>query len=200
MSFPTQPVFVHTGDWDEESRKHPAVKWMEEYTKTQVDSRVWTDGKVMNDWHTSDFAYQRSDGGRREGVDKVNGALTEVYGPFSAHKHRPTFLLCWYAYSLLPDKQISHKHYRREDGNGWTIFGHAHVYVGFKGVEGTITDPDGDKWSAVMEAAFRFWYVKDESGKDGIKIQETRTYADPMPAIGFMLQKGIVSAKDLGLA
>lgn len=80
------------------------------------------------------------------------------------------------------------------------MIGHAKTYVGFKDVEGTIADNEGKKWSAVMEAAFRFWYVKDESGPDGIKIKGTRIYADPMPALGFMLQKGMVSAKDLGLA
>jgi hypothetical protein len=80
------------------------------------------------------------------------------------------------------------------------MFGHAKTFVGFEGIDGTISDNDGNKWSAVMEAAFRFWYVKDESGPDGIKLKETRIYADPMPAVGFMLQKGIVTAKDLGLA
>src|SRR5690242_12634653 len=28
MAFPTQPAFVHYGTWDDESRKHPAMKWM----------------------------------------------------------------------------------------------------------------------------------------------------------------------------
>jgi hypothetical protein len=88
----------------------------------------------------------------------------------------------------------------REEGDGWCLFGHAKTFVGFKDVEGTISDNEGKKWSAVMEAAFHFWYVKDESGPDGIKIKETRIYADPMPAVGFMLQHGIVSAKDLGFA
>jgi hypothetical protein len=80
------------------------------------------------------------------------------------------------------------------------MFGHAKTFVAFEGVEGSISDNEGKKWSAVMEAAFRFWYVRDDSGPDGFKIKETRIYADPMPAVGFMLQKGIVSAKDLGLA
>ena len=80
------------------------------------------------------------------------------------------------------------------------MFGHAKTFVGFEGIDGTISDNDGNKWSAVMEATFRFWYVKDESGPDGIKLKETRIYADPMPAVGFMLQKGIVTAKDLRLA
>ena len=80
------------------------------------------------------------------------------------------------------------------------MIGHAKTYVGFKDVEGTITDNEGKKWSAVMEAAFQFWYVKDQSGPECIKIKETRIYADPMPALEFMLQNKMVSAKDLGLA
>ena len=80
------------------------------------------------------------------------------------------------------------------------MIGHAKTYVGFKDVEGTISDNEGKKWSAIMEAAFQFWYVKDQNGPDGIKIKETRIYADPMPALGFMLQNQMASAKDLGLA
>lgn len=50
-----------------------------------------------------------------------------------------------------------------------------------------------------MEAAFHFWYVKDQNGPDGIKLKGSRIYADPMPVLGFMLQNEMVSAKDLGL-
>ena len=31
-------------------------------------------------------------------------------------------------------------------------------------------------------------------------MKETRIYADPMPAVEFMLKQGIVTAKDVGLA
>jgi hypothetical protein len=88
----------------------------------------------------------------------------------------------------------------REEENGWAAFGHAKTYIGFEGVDGKISDKEGKKWSTIVEAAFRFWYVKDESGPQGIKLKETMIYADPMPAVGFMLQNGIVTAKDLGLA
>jgi hypothetical protein len=101
---------------------------------------------------------------------------------------------------VLRLKDLCQCEQHREEGDGWCLFGHAKTFVGFKHVEGTISDNEGKRWSAVMEGAFHFWYVKDESGPDGIKIKETRIYADPMPAVGFMLQNGIVSAKDLGLA
>ena len=96
MSFPTQQAFIHNGDWNEETRKHPAMKWMERYTREQIDARTWASGADPNTWHTPDFTLQKSDGTRREGADKANDALAEVYGLFSGgQKHVPTFLVCW---------------------------------------------------------------------------------------------------------
>lgn len=99
MSFQTQQAFIHNGDWNEETRKHPAMKWMERYTREQVDARTWASGVDPNEWHTSDFALQKSDGTRREGADKANDALGEIYGPFTGgQKHEPTFLVCWWVF------------------------------------------------------------------------------------------------------
>jgi hypothetical protein len=96
MSFPTQNAFIHIGDWDDETRKHPATKWMEKYTRTQIDARAFTKGASPNEWHVFDFVLQKSDGTRREGADKANETLTEIYGMFSGgHKHQPTFVVCW---------------------------------------------------------------------------------------------------------
>ena len=96
MSFPTQNAFVHTGDWDDETRKQPAMKWMEQYTRTQIDGRGFMKGASPNEWHVSDFVLQKSDGTRREGADKTNETLTEIYGLFSGgHKHEPTLVVCW---------------------------------------------------------------------------------------------------------
>jgi hypothetical protein len=96
MSFPTQQVFIHKGDWDDETRKHPATKWMEKYTRDQIDGRAWANGADPNKWHTSGFTIQKSDGTRREGADKVNDTLAEIYGLFSGgHKHEPTFAIVW---------------------------------------------------------------------------------------------------------
>jgi hypothetical protein len=69
---------------------------MEKYTKEQIDGRAWANGADANEYHTSDFTLQKSDGTRREGADKVNETLGEIYGLFSGgHKHEPTFLVCW---------------------------------------------------------------------------------------------------------
>jgi hypothetical protein len=99
MSFPTQQAFIHNGDWNEETRKHPAMKWMERYTREQIDARAWASGADPNEWHTSDFTLQKSDGTRREGADKANDALGEIYGPFTGQKHEPTFLVCWWVFT-----------------------------------------------------------------------------------------------------
>jgi hypothetical protein len=32
MSYPTQPAFIHTGTWDDETRKHECMKWMQVYS------------------------------------------------------------------------------------------------------------------------------------------------------------------------
>lgn len=37
----TVKAYVHFGTWDDTTRAHPAMKWMEEYTRRQVDDRRW---------------------------------------------------------------------------------------------------------------------------------------------------------------
>lgn len=34
-------AYVHFGTWDDETRAHPAMKWMEDYTRHQVDEHRW---------------------------------------------------------------------------------------------------------------------------------------------------------------
>jgi len=182
MSYPTKPVFVHKGSWDDETRQHPLMKWMEDYTHEFDRTRAFATGSP-SDWLTSDFSVQLSDGSRITGMQDAIKALTEKYAPFSGgHKHDPTELLTW------------------EEGDHWCMFGHAKCFIGFEGVEANVKDPQDQSWNVVVEATYRFVYVKDESGQGGYKMRETKIYADPMPAVEFMLKQGIVSAKDLGLA
>ena len=87
MSYPTTGAFVHTGTWDETTRKHPAMKWMERYTRNVVDTRKFdTDESPTSLGHTSDWTLQKSTGEVVEGVDKAWAALKEVYAPFSERK------------------------------------------------------------------------------------------------------------------
>lgn len=184
MSYPTQQVFIHKGSWDSETRLHPVMEWMEQYTYEFDRTRAFATGSP-GDWLTSDFSVQLSDGTRIAGMQAAIKALTEKYAPFSGgHKHDPTELLTW------------------EEGDHWCMFGHAKCFIGFDGTGSTaeVKDPQGKAWNVVIEATYRFVYVKDDSGRGGIRMKETRIYADPMPAVGFMLEQGIVTAKDIGLA
>lgn len=82
MSYPTKSVYVHTGSWDDETRSHPCMAWMEKYTTTIIDERKWD--TPTGDWHTSDFTFQKSTGEVAEGGDAAWKTLAEVYATFSA--------------------------------------------------------------------------------------------------------------------
>ncbi|KAK4961937.1 hypothetical protein LTR10_002430 [Elasticomyces elasticus] len=72
MSFPTQEAFIYAGTWDETTRKHPAMKWMEHYTKNVVDARKFDEPAIS-------LTHSRMD-------------LAEVD---SEQVHDPSFLVCW---------------------------------------------------------------------------------------------------------
>ena len=50
---------VHYGDWDAETRKHPAMKFMEDYTHNCIDNRSFD--KPYPDWHSDDYSLLTSD-------------------------------------------------------------------------------------------------------------------------------------------
>lgn len=124
-----------------------------------------------------------SDGKRFGGRSAAVAALVEKYAPFTGgHKHDPTELVVW------------------RDGEEWVMFGHARSYLGFEGVEREVRDPEGDVWNVFLEATYRFVYVEDASAERGFKLKETRIFADPSPAVAFMLKKGLATPQQLGLA
>jgi hypothetical protein len=51
MSVPTTPAFIHIGTWDDETRKHPGMKWMEEFTLNFNKRGDWN--KDESDWVSS---------------------------------------------------------------------------------------------------------------------------------------------------
>lgn len=159
------------------------MAWMEQYTYEFDRSRAFASGSA-SDWLTADFSVQHSDGMRVAGREAAVASMTEKYAPFTGgHKHDPTELLMW------------------KEGEQWCMFGHAKCFVGFEGAAGAkVEDPQGEAWDVVVEATYRFVYVEDEGGRGGIKMKETLIYADPTPAMQFMVKQGVVSAKDLGLA
>ncbi len=82
--------------------------------------------QLRND-QTSDFTVQRSDGRTDKGAEAAWKALAEIYGPFAAHKHDPTFLVTF------------------DVSDGWRMIGVANVYFKFQGSDGgAATDPQGE--------------------------------------------------------
>ncbi|KAK3050744.1 hypothetical protein LTR09_008110 [Extremus antarcticus] len=132
--------------------------------------------QLRND-QTSDFTVQRSDGRTDKGAEAAWKALAEIYGPFAAHKHDPTFLVTF------------------DVSDGWRMIGVANVYFKFQGSDGgAATDPQGEKWDGFGPAAFHFYYVKDG---DDIKLKETLIFSDPSPALKLLLQAGALNGDQI---
>lgn len=69
-SLPTKEAFIHTGSWDDETRQHPAMKWMEQYTRDVIDGRAW-DISAEDPGHAKNFTLLKSNGETVEGADKA---------------------------------------------------------------------------------------------------------------------------------
>ncbi len=96
MSYPTQPAYIHTGDWDAETRSHPAMKFMENFTRNAFDKRSWTTGTPATEWHVPDYTLHKANGEVFHGAEKAwNEEIPGIYAPFAAHLHEPEFCVCW---------------------------------------------------------------------------------------------------------
>jgi hypothetical protein len=181
MSIFKTPCFIHHGSWDDELRSHPALKWMEWYTKEIIDARKFDEYSATDAGHTPDFVFQKSTGEVISGADKAWAGVKEVYAPFSAQVHDPQFLVSW------------------ETENGWEMFGIADLWYnlaappseGEKRVKGI----HGEEWDGVLPSAFKFNYVK--GGKHGVQLARTEVYSDPSAALVRMLKRGMVKPEDL---
>ncbi|MCJ1460821.1 hypothetical protein MMC28_011203 [Mycoblastus sanguinarius] len=184
MSVPTVPAYIHTGSWDDETRKHPAMKWMEDYTMASIDTRAW-DTIPYSDYHTDDFTLYKADGSVEKGGKQAwEKGLPTVYGPFKSHLHEPNFLVC------------------TETKYGWEMIGQANVYANLhvEGKEPKVKDGSGREWDHVTPGAFHFEYVKDSKAKhQGILLKSSRIFADSGPALMLMLKRGQLKPGDLGL-
>jgi len=178
MSFPTKPAFVHYGGWDDESRTHPAMKWMETYTQA-VDRKAWNNEPSSN-WLSSDHTLQKSTGEVVSGGDASWAAFREqVYAPMKEHLHDPQYLVCW------------------ETENGWEMLGVAmlHYDLAVPGEGSKVKDGQGKEWDGVIPAAFDFQYVKQSDG--GIKLAKSSIFNDPTAAVVGMLKRGMLKPEDL---
>ncbi|ORX96756.1 hypothetical protein BCR34DRAFT_578443 [Clohesyomyces aquaticus] len=185
MSYPTQPVFVAEGDsvakWAPEIRAHPAIDWMHHFTKEVFDARNWD--VPGSTYCTPDFVFQKSDGTEINGAEEGWAADKAMYAPFTAHKHEP-------------------RHFRlAETTDGWDLLGNARMYVNVPGQPGPgekkVKDLEGNEWDAVLYGTFRFIYVKDADGYQGIKLRRVELYSDPLPALGLLLKRGVMTPEQL---
>ena len=94
MSYLSIPAYIHLGNWDSETRTHPAMKLMEGYTRDIIDGRAFDEYDIPAGC-APDWTLQKSTGEVFSGADKARAALKELYTPFSSHVHNPTFLVTW---------------------------------------------------------------------------------------------------------
>lgn len=176
MSLPTQPAYIHVGTWDHETRRHPAMRWMEIYTHNFNARGGWD--KSPFDWHTSDFTLVKADGSLYSNADEAFEQMKQMYAPFTKEFHEPYFLICW------------------ETKTGWEMLGQAHFYANCRGEpvagEKKVQDGQGREWDVKIPGAFKFTYVKkEEAAHDGIELQRSEVMVDSLPAVQVLMQRGV---------
>jgi len=180
-SAPTQPAFVHHGTWDNTTRKHPAMKWMEQYT-LDFDTNDFSPK-----WYSKDWSLHKADGVIISGRENGIAALRELYGPLTSHLHEPYYLVC------------------TEVADGWDMIGFANVYGNLNGSpapgEKKVKDLQGKEWDLRVPSGFHFHYIKDSKAENGggIVLKKTEITSDSGVPMGIMLKRGLIQAKDLGL-
>jgi len=109
-SVPTVPAFVHSGGWDETTRKHPATKAMELLTNEYDNSNVLNPA-----WYTSNASFQTPDGLEYDGLDAMMEATKQAYEPLTSHYHEPQSIICI------------------EAGDGYKMYGQAKLFGNLPG-------------------------------------------------------------------
>lgn len=179
MSAPKEPTFVHYGSWDSHTRSHPAMKWMEEYTKAFESKEAWD--RPRTEWQTeSPYTYIKSDGSIFTGDEawEVNKA---TYAPFTKFYHEPYFAICI------------------DTEYGWEMIGQATVYANLPGERGE-GEPErvrdkgkGEEWDVKVPGAFRFQYKKDPEGvHGGIRLQRMEVMSDSLPIVMTLAKRGVM--------
>jgi len=177
MSFPTQPAFIHSGSWDAESRKHPAMKWMEAYTDAFDSRESWS--TPYTDWHVEDWYGVKADGQATSTGQKGWEELKEVYAPFLQQKHEPYFLVCF------------------ETHDGYEMIGQALVYGKLPGHptadEKRVQDRSGKEWDVAVPGGFHFFYVKGDGAKHGgFLMKKSEIMSDSIPVVTILQKRGLL--------
>jgi hypothetical protein len=179
MSSSTQPAFVHYGNWDAHTRSHPAMKWMEEYTKDFESKASWD--RPRTEWQMgSPYTYIKSDGTVFSGNEAWE-ANKASYAAFTKFLHEPCFAVC-------VDTEY-----------GWEMIGQAIVYANLPGqrAEGEqerVRDQGkGEEWDVKVPAAYRFQYRKDPEGvHGGIRLQKTEVMSESLPIVMMLAKRGVI--------
>jgi hypothetical protein len=138
MSFPTKPAFVawNIGGF-EQARAHPAMAWMEKYTK------MWDERKVTeenaSEWNTTDYIYIDAKGIATKGAVEAHRAATATYAPFSEYHHEPNGpLACW------------------ETENGYFMMGQATLFADLPvpGEAKSKADASGKNWDLAIPGKY----------------------------------------------
>jgi hypothetical protein len=177
MSVPTKPAFIHVGTWDDETRSHPAMKWMEDYTKAFNAREQWD--QTSSDWHTSDYTLVTPDGSTYTDPDEAFKHSTGIYAPFTNEFHEPYFLTCW------------------ETSTGWEMLGQAYLFANCPGTptaeEKKVKDLQGREWDVKIPGAFHFGYQKKEgAAHGGIEMNKAEIMCDSLPAVKILQQRGLL--------
>ena len=177
MSVPTKPAFIHTGTWNDDSRKHPAMKWMEDYTIAFNARSNW--GEKTSDWHSSDFILVKPDGAEIKGEEESFKHAKSMYEPFTKEFHEPYFLVCW------------------DTNEGSEMIGQAYLFANCPGnpSEGEQKHKDGQgrEWDVKIPGGFHFWYVKKQGAAHGdYEMGRTEITSDSFPAVQLLLKRGVM--------
>jgi len=177
MSVSTQPAFIHVGTWDDETRRHPAMKWMQDYTEYFNSRQGWDHDST--DWHSSDFTLVKPDGTVVTGSAETWAEQKAMYAPFTSEVHEPYFLVCW------------------ETSNGWGMLGQAYLLANCAGApsagETKVKDSQGREWDVKIPSAFHFTYVKKDGARHGgIEMSHAEIMGDSMPAVQILMKRGVI--------
>jgi hypothetical protein len=213
MSVPTRPAFIHVGTWDDETRKHPAMKWMEDYTLNFNKRGDW--GQDECDWvsnlpSTAHGPYTKAAPSLSKPRATAKFSITNIPPQFSADftlvkpdgsshtGNAPAFKESKSMYQFFTSE--FHEPYflvTWETPDGWDMIGQAHLFANLPGEatpqEEKVKDLQGREWDVKIPGAFVFQYVKQEGAPhDGIVLKRTEIMSDSMPAVQLLMARGVI--------
>ena len=186
QSLPTTQAFVHKGDWDDTTRRHPSQKWMEHITHDIFDSHKWD--TPYSDMYTDDATFLKPDGTHVHGGQACWASVTELFRPLTTQITIPFYMVV------------------TETEYGWEMIGTANIFGNLPGTPAAgeaprVKDDYGKEWDVKMSGGFRFQYRKVDGAKYGnILLQMIQIFTDSGPLVTKMLKRGLLKPANLGLA